>query len=106
MRVHPDLWTEVHQSNQYDHWQEAHLQRIDRSNYDASLGRKEVSATAKDKRDKGPPKGETLFQKFERLAKALVFVPKDKAEAEKRHDTGHQVSCEVDPISWTGGRLN
>jgi hypothetical protein len=47
---------------------------------------------AKDKKDKGPPTSETPFQKFERLAKALVSVPKDKAEAQKRHDTGHQAS--------------
>jgi hypothetical protein len=33
---------------------------------------------AKDKKDKGPPTGETPFQKFERLAKALVTVPKEK----------------------------
>jgi hypothetical protein len=33
---------------------------------------------AKDKKDKGPPKGETPFQRFERLAKALVAVPKER----------------------------
>ena len=33
---------------------------------------------ARDKKDKGPPKGETPFQRFERLAKALVAVPKER----------------------------
>jgi hypothetical protein len=38
---------------------------------------------AKDKKDKGPPTSETPFQKFERLAKALVAVPKEKIREEK-----------------------
>jgi hypothetical protein len=43
---------------------------------------------AKDKKDKGPPTSETPLQKFERLAKALVSVPKadiDQQEREWRH---------------------
>ena len=35
---------------------------------------------AKDKKDKGPPPGEAPFQKTERLAKALVAVPKEKID--------------------------
>jgi hypothetical protein len=42
---------------------------------------------AKDKKDKGPPTGGTPFQKFERLAKALVAAPK---EANTRKETSQQ----------------
>jgi hypothetical protein len=45
---------------------------------------------AKDKKDKGPPKGETPFQKFERLAKTLVSVPKDRVQ--ERKDNNRQQS--------------
>jgi hypothetical protein len=37
----------------------------------------------KDNKDKGPPTGERPFQKFERLAKALVAVPKEKIQERK-----------------------
>jgi hypothetical protein len=38
---------------------------------------------AKNKKDKGPPTNETPFQKFERLAKALVAVPKNQVDAKR-----------------------
>ena len=38
---------------------------------------------AKEKKDKGPPKGETPFQRFERLAKALVSVPKEQVKKDR-----------------------
>jgi hypothetical protein len=45
---------------------------------------------AKQKKDKGPPTSETPFQKFERLAKALVSVPKEKIQ--ERSDEKSQQS--------------
>lgn len=47
----------------------------------------------KGKKDKGPPPNQedkTPFQKFERLAKALVAVPKEKVDRDK--GTGHERS--------------
>jgi hypothetical protein len=43
---------------------------------------------AKDKKDKGLPTSETPFQKFERLAKALVAVPKEKVRDRETDSKG------------------
>lgn len=47
---------------------------------------------AKQKKDKGPPTGETPFRKFERLAKALVAVPKGQIDTKKHDKAKHSSS--------------
>jgi hypothetical protein len=64
------------------HRQTPHLQGTDWRHYDASVDKEGGSVKRKPRTP--APKDETPFQRFERLARRIVSVPKDEAQQRKQ----------------------